>query len=87
MSSYSVYFANYTIGENAYEEVGTVCAMYGKRALLIGGELALKAGKKRLEDALERSGKTDGQQDQKDTYGNSGKSVWEKPEIVDTVLF
>lgn len=87
MSSYSVYFANYTIGENAYEEVGTVCAMYGKRALLIGGELALKAGKKRLEDALEQSGKTDGQQDQKDTYGNSGKSAWEKPEIVDTVLF
>ena len=44
MSSYSVYFANYTIGENAYEEVGTVCAMYGKRALLIGTGLALALG-------------------------------------------
>lgn len=52
MSFYSVNFANYTIGDSAYEEVGNVCSIYGRKALLIGGEMALKAGKKKLEDAL-----------------------------------
>ena len=37
MKSYSVYFANYTIGEDAYDQVRQVCPAYGKRVLLIGG--------------------------------------------------
>ena len=44
MKSYSVYFANYTIGEDAYENVPQVCGHYGKRILLIGGEKAMEAG-------------------------------------------
>lgn len=44
MKSYSVYFANYTIGEDAYENVSQVCSHYGKRILLIGGEKAMEAG-------------------------------------------
>lgn len=54
--TYSVNFANYTIGEDAYQKVNEVCSHYGKRALLIGGGLALKAGKEKLERALEDAG-------------------------------
>ena len=50
--TYSVNFANYTIGEDAYQNVKEVCSHYGTRALLIGGELALKAGKEKLVQAL-----------------------------------
>ena len=50
--TYSVNFANYTIGEDAYQNVREVCRHYGKKALLIGGELALKAGKEKLIQAL-----------------------------------
>lgn len=50
--TYSVNFANYTIGEDAYQNVNEVCSHYGTKALLIGGKLALEAGKSRLEQAL-----------------------------------
>jgi len=53
--SYSVYFANYTIGEDAYEHVNEVCSRFGSSALLIGGELALKAGKEKLLQALKNT--------------------------------
>ena len=52
------YFCNYTISENPYTEAGSICSVYGKKALLIGGEKALAAGKKRLEQALAGSGIT-----------------------------
>ena len=50
--TYSVNFANYTIGEDAYQKVNEVCVHYGTKALLIGGALALKAGKEKLELAV-----------------------------------
>lgn len=50
--SYSVCFANYTIGEDAYKKVPEMCGLYGKKALLIGGELAMHAGKEKLEQAI-----------------------------------
>ena len=34
--SYSVNFASYTIGEDAYQNVKEVCERYGTKALLIG---------------------------------------------------
>lgn len=52
----STYFCNYSIGENAYEQTGRVCRLYGSRILLLGGKKALAAGKGRLEQALARSG-------------------------------
>ncbi len=55
MKSYSVYFANYTIGEDAYDAVGQVCGAYGKRILLIGGEKAMEAAGSLLEDALKET--------------------------------
>ena len=53
--SYSVNFASYTIGEDAYQNVKEVCERYGTKALLIGGKLALEAGKEKLEAALKGS--------------------------------
>lgn len=34
--TYSVNFANYTIGKEAYKNVNEVCRQYGTKALLIG---------------------------------------------------
>ena len=50
--TYSVNFANYTIGKEAYKNVNEVCCQYGTKALLIGGKLALEAGKEKLLQAL-----------------------------------
>ena len=52
MNTDSVYFCNYSIGENVSKEIADVCSRYGKKLLLIGGEKALKAGKERLLSAL-----------------------------------
>ena len=54
--TYSVNFANYTIGKEAYQSVGEVCSRYGTKALLIGGKLALEAGKEKLLRALAEGG-------------------------------
>lgn len=52
MNTDSVYFCNYSIGENVGKEIADVCNRHGKKMLLIGGEKALAAGKKRLLSAL-----------------------------------
>lgn len=52
MATNSVYFCNYSIGDNAYEEVNNVCMPFGTRALLYGGTLAIQAGLDRLKQAL-----------------------------------
>lgn len=56
MNTRSVYYCNYSIGENTYRDVAGVCGIYGKRILLIGGKKALAAGEKRLRDNLQGSG-------------------------------
>ena len=48
----SVYYCNYTIGEDAYADAAAVCSLYGHRALLIGGVKGMAAGLPRLEAAL-----------------------------------
>lgn len=55
MKSYSVNFCDYTIGCEAYEEVHSICKIYGKRIILIGGKRAIGAGKKFLLHALKDS--------------------------------
>jgi glycerol dehydrogenase-like iron-containing ADH family enzyme len=52
MKPYSVCFANYSIGEDVYGEVSDVCRLYGNKILLIGGKLALAAGKEKLMQAI-----------------------------------
>lgn len=51
----SVYYCNYTIGEDAYADVPAVCGLYGSRVLLIGGNKGMAAGLPRLTAALEGS--------------------------------
>lgn len=40
MNSYSVYFTNYSIGTDVYDQVPEVCEPFGRRILLICGEKA-----------------------------------------------
>lgn len=56
MNSYSVFFANYTIGTEVYEKTAGICEFYGKRIFLIGGKRALMAAKEKLEAAIDGTG-------------------------------
>ena len=51
----NVFYSNYSIGSDVYQEVPKVCSYFGKQILLIGGEKALQAGKEKLIQALEGS--------------------------------
>ena len=46
------YFADYTIGADAYKEIESVCAKLGNRALIIGGETALEKSREKLMENL-----------------------------------
>ena len=52
MNSYSVYFANYSIGTDVYEQVPEICTAFGTRILLIGGQKALQAAEHLLRKAI-----------------------------------
>lgn len=56
MKTRSVFYCNYSIGENAYEETVRVCKRYGTRILLIGGKKGLAAGEEYLKKCLAGSG-------------------------------
>lgn len=46
------YFANYTIGADAYDNISDVCSCLGKRVLIIGGETALSKSETKLKTAM-----------------------------------
>lgn len=46
------YFADYTIGTDAYESIEKVCGCLGKRALIVGGETALSKSIGKLKAAM-----------------------------------
>lgn len=50
------FFPGYTIGPNAYDMIVKICIPYGNKAVVIGGERALKAAKNKIERAVEKSG-------------------------------
>ena len=54
--SATTFFANYTIGADAYQAVPGVCKLYGSRALLVGGAKAMAAAAPALDQALAGSG-------------------------------
>ena len=41
MENRNIFLPNYSIGEDAYEEVGKICMRYGKKIVFIGGKTAL----------------------------------------------
>lgn len=47
------YFADYTIGTDAYKNIQTVCSPLGKRALIIGGETALAKSEAKLKENMQ----------------------------------
>lgn len=58
MKTFSRFYANYTIGADAYENVAKVTAPYGNKILVIGGEKALASAIDKVLKALESSGMT-----------------------------
>jgi glycerol dehydrogenase len=56
MDTRSFYYCSYSIGDDAYEDVGEVCRSYGSLILLICGKKSRQAGFARLERALKGTG-------------------------------
>ncbi len=46
------YFADYTIGTDAYQNINSVCGHLGKKVLVVGGETALSKSMEKLKAAL-----------------------------------
>ncbi len=51
----TVNLPNFTIGENAYDEITTYCAPFGTKVAIIGGKKALEASQERLLNALSKT--------------------------------
>ena len=49
-------FPGYTIGRDAYEDIGNICSSFGKTAVIIGGKRALEAAEEKIKKAMEGSG-------------------------------
>lgn len=52
MKGFESRFPRYTIGERAYNEIDSVCASYGRCAVIIGGHKALAAAEDRIRSSL-----------------------------------
>lgn len=46
-------FPGYTVGEDAYDDIGAVCTPYGKKVAIIGGKRALAAAQESIMKAVE----------------------------------
>ena len=55
MENYSVVIPSYTVGPESYKKIPEFCRLYGKKAVVIGGERAMAAAKEKLLKALEGS--------------------------------
>ena len=52
MENYSVIIPSYTVGPEAYSEIPRYCGLYGRTAVVIGGEKAMAAAKEKLLQAV-----------------------------------
>ena len=50
MTDYSITLPSYSIGEQVYKQIPTVCAPFGATAVVIGGHKAMAAVRERLTD-------------------------------------
>lgn len=55
MLDYSVIFANYTIGPNAYKNFPNICANYGTKLFVIGGKTAMEQALGKLKESIQDS--------------------------------
>ncbi|MFM2478717.1 iron-containing alcohol dehydrogenase family protein [Celerinatantimonas sp. MCCC 1A17872] len=58
MSNQTIYLPNYTVGEDAYTKVGAMTAVYGTKAVVIGGKTAMSKAKAALEAGIQQSSLT-----------------------------
>lgn len=49
LENYEVHLPNYSIGDQIYDKIGSVCESYGKKVLVIGGKKALAAAYDKIE--------------------------------------
>ncbi len=49
------FFPGYSIGPDAYEKLTNICIPFGNKAVVIGGEKAIKAAKNKINAAVEKS--------------------------------
>lgn len=56
MSNITTFFPGYSAGENAYDDISTICAPYGKTAVVIGGKTAMEKTKDYLLAAVKGTG-------------------------------
>ena len=56
MEQYSIFLPSYTIGEQAYEKIGSICRPYGTKAVVIGGHKSMAAVKEPLSRQTEAAG-------------------------------
>lgn len=49
------FFPGYTIGPDAYKEIVKICIPHGNKAVVIGGERAIKAARNKIENTIEES--------------------------------
>lgn len=55
MTDYSITLPSYSIGEQVYKQIPTVCAPFGATAVVIGGHKAMAAVRERLLAAIQGS--------------------------------
>ena len=55
MTDYSITLPSYSIGEQVYKQIPTVCAPFGATAVVIGGHKAMAAVRERLLAAMGRA--------------------------------
>jgi len=55
MSTKTIFLPNYSIGENPYEKVASICEKYGKKVVFIGGKTALSKGSEEVRNAMKGS--------------------------------
>ena len=48
MENYSILVPSYTVGPEAYKKIPNYCGVYGRTAVVIGGEKAMAAAKDKL---------------------------------------
>ena len=53
LADYTVLFPGYTIGAHAYDKVREICPLYGRKAVVVGGETAMAKTKEALLAAVE----------------------------------
>ena len=55
METRNIFLPNYSIGENPYTEVPSICEAYGKKVVFIGGKTALAKASDIVKDIIKNS--------------------------------